>query len=234
MSATECYSRKGSLRSKKDVLGLAMAARVCIGFRDGAGKLCVEHAAKEPQVCVVLSPHSGKNHLQHRSSCLLWLIFEPLKPWAPGTNTLGKTLPHSFSVFHLKSGRRTNLQHNMSQKTHLMPLVSHELVAEHSHLHKVLCIKIGRWKYSWQMVLNIEPVTDWPHREAPLLLVKSVPEPRSLSSSFSFPEDCGNGPNPSMHHAKTERKELYLTVSPTVPYLGGGDPHSKYFTERVK
>lgn len=122
-----------------------------------------------------------------------------MSPW---DSDPGKTLPPSFPVLHLKSGRRASSQHSTSQKTHLMPLVSHELEAERSRLHQGLRIKIGSRKYSWQMALNIEPVTDWPHCEAPLLLVKSVPEPRSLSSSFSFPEDCGNDPSQSLRHAR--------------------------------
>lgn len=82
-----------------------------------------------------------------------------------------------------------------------MPLVSHELVVEQSHLHKTACTKIGSLKYSWQMVLNIDTVTDWPHSAALLPSFKSVLEPRS----FSFPEDCGNSPriSPFQRAAKT-------------------------------
>lgn len=69
-----------------------------------------------------------------------------------------------------------------------MPLVSHELVVEQSHLHEMACTKIGSLKYSWQMVLNIDTATDWPLSAALLLSVKNMLQPRS----FSFPEDCGN------------------------------------------
>lgn len=169
MDVTEHKKREPEIQ--EGCQGLATAARVGNGSRDGAGGLCIEYATEAPRVCILLSPHPHKSHLQRSSRCPPSLTFEPLNPWAPGINTLVKAVPPSFLIFHVKSGRRANLLHNVSQKTHLVPSVSHELVAEHSHLHKVLCIKIGSWTYSWQMVLNIEPVTDWPHCEAPLLLV---------------------------------------------------------------
>lgn len=75
-----------------------------------------------------------------------------------------------------------------------MPLVSHELVMEQSHLHETACAKIGSLKYSWQMALNIDAMTAWPYRTALLLSIKNVLEPRSFSPSFSFPEDCGKSP----------------------------------------
>ena len=85
-----------------------------------------------------------------------------------------------------------------------MPLVSHELAVEQSHLHKPAHTKIGSLKYSWQMVLNIDPVTDWPHSAALLLSIKNVQEPRS----FSFRKTVATAPgSPCQRAAKMQRRE---------------------------
>lgn len=118
-----------------------------------------------------------------------------------------------------------------------MPLVSHELVVEQSHLHETACAKIGSLKYSWQMALNIDAMTAWPYRTALLLSIKNVLEPWSFSPSFSFPEDCGNSPriSPCEETAKIWRREVPPRVNTSIMLRASQIPWGpKWKTKRMQ